>query len=244
MPPPAESGRRGFPSTQWTDVLAARAANGDEARRHALSRLIHTYWKPAYFFLRRRGSDPEGARDLTQSFFAAFLERDYARHADRARGKFRIFLRTALDHHLSDERDRMRAQKRGGGVHHVSLDFGEAEREFASTACDDPEQLFRRKWALSVVQRALEVLRESYRVRGRGPEYDALVERLIEPARGGPTYAELAQRLGLSEIDVNNRLHRLRKQYRQAIWAELRDSTEDDAQAEEELRELLAALAS
>jgi RNA polymerase sigma factor (sigma-70 family) len=241
-----ESGRAGFPSTQWTEVLAARGGCDHHRRHDALERLFESYWKPVYFFVRRRGYDPEAAQDLTQGFFTAFLERDFLRHVDRARGKFRIFLRTALDHHLADERDRVGAQKRGGGSPHVSLDFLAAERELdgAALVCPDPEGVFRRKWAIAVLSRALEALRHDYRATGRLHEYETLAPRLVESARAGPTYAELATRLGLTEIDVNNRLHRLRKRYRRAIWSELRMSTEDDRQAEEELRELFAALGS
>ena len=238
-----EQGPRRFPSTQWTDILDARG-DGDHHRRHgALGRLMTTYWKPAYFFVRRRGYEAEEARDLTQGFFTAFLERDFLRYVDRARGKFRIFMRTALDHYLADERDRQRAQKRGGGVRHVSLDFAQADREFASAAIagEDPEVLFRRKWALALVKRALEVLRETCARGGRLAEYEALLPRLTESGVTGPTYAQLAARLGLTEYDINNRLHRLRKLYRNAIWTELRNATDSDDQAEEELRELFAA---
>jgi RNA polymerase sigma-70 factor (ECF subfamily) len=241
-----ESGRRWFPSTQWTDVLVARADGDEGRRREAMGRLLESYWKPVYFLVRRRGHEPDAAADLTQSFFTAFLERDYLRYVDRARGKFRFFLRTALDHHLADERDRSRALKRGGGRRHLPLDFLEAERELegAALAQEDPERLFRRKWAVAVIKRALEALRESYAAGGRLAEYEILAARLVEPARGGATYAELAARLGVTELDVNNRLHRMRKRYRSAIWEELRLTTETDQQAEEELRELFAAFAS
>ena len=239
-----DEGQRRFPSTQWTDICEARS-DGDRDRRHeALGRLMTTYWKPAYFFVRRRGYQAEDARDLTQGFFTAFLERDFLRYVDRARGKFRIFMRTALDHYLADEWDRQRALKRGGGVRHVSLDFAQADREFesASTGVEDPEVLFRRRWALALVKRALEVLRETCARGGKLAEYEALAPRLAESgSTDGSTYAQLAARLGVTEYDINNRLHRLRKLYRNAIWTELRNSTESDDQAEEELRELFAA---
>lgn len=241
-----QSARRGFPSTQWTDVRDARGGGEQGQRREAMGRLVESYWKPAYLFVRRRGYDAEAARDLTQSFFTAFLERDFLRYVDRTRGKFRVFLRTALDHHLADERDRERAQKRGGGVRHLSLDFLQAERELEAAADRNelPDRIFRRKRAVAVVERGLEALRESYELSGRLREFEVLAPRLVEPARGGPTYAELAARLGLTELDVNNRLHRMRKLYRNAIWAELRALTASEGQAHEELRELFAAFES
>jgi RNA polymerase sigma-70 factor (ECF subfamily) len=238
---PGAERRAHFPSTQWTDILDARG--GDTARRReALERLVETYWKPVYFLVRRRGHDAEAAKDFTQGFFTAFIEKDFLKYVDRGRGKFRIFLRTALEHYLADERDRALALKRGGTALHVSLDFAEAEVELAATAADeDPDRLFARKWAVAVMKRALDVLRADYAAAGRAVEFEVLAARLVESAGPEPSYEELARRLGVSETDVNNRLHRLRRLYRDAIWNELRAATESDAQAEDELAGLFTA---
>jgi hypothetical protein len=63
-----------FPSTQ-VSLLEAAAAGvpGD-----ALDRVIALYWKPVYRYIRFRfGKDNEDAKDLTQGFFAAALQRDF-----------------------------------------------------------------------------------------------------------------------------------------------------------------------
>ena len=241
-----EHGRPGFPQTHWDNVEEARGGGDGGRRRQAMARLLEAYWQPAYSFVRRRGYDAEEARDLTQSFFTAFLERDFLRYVDPERGQFRAFLRTALEHHLADERDRARAKKRGGGVPHVPLEFLQADRKLepAARSNEHPERMFRRKCALAVVSRGLEALRARYEEAGRLREYDVLVPRLLEQARGGPTYAELGARLKTTEIDVNNRLHRMRKLYREAILTELRALNVSDRQAEEELRELFSAIES
>jgi RNA polymerase sigma factor (sigma-70 family) len=239
----AEHGARKFPSTEWTQVLDARSGKDADRRREAMARLLESYWRPAYFFIRRRGYGAEAARDLTQSFFTTFLEKNFLQYVDRARGRFSTFLRTALDHHLSDQRDRARAQKRGGGAPHVSLDRAAPgpEIESVSITRDDPERLFRRQQARAVIGRALETLRDHYRKGGRLREYEALVPSLVEPGRQSTTYADLAQSLAVTELDITNRLHRMRKLYREAIWGQLRAATVDDLQAREELRELFAA---
>ena len=242
----AEPGRRSFPSTQWTQVLDARAGKDADRRREAMARLLESYWRPAYFFIRRRGYGAEAARDLTQSFFTAFLEKDFLRYVDRARGRFSTFLRAALDHHLSDQRDHARAQKRGGGAHHLSLDRAAPGQEIenVSITWDDPERLFRRQRARAVIRRAMETLRDHYRNRDRLREYEVLVPSLVEPGRRGTTYADLAVRLAVTEPDITNRLHRMRKLYREAIWGQLRAATSTERQAQEELRELFAAFAT
>lgn len=208
-----------------------------------LERLIASYWKPIHFLVRRSEADPEAAKDLTQGFFAAFLERDFLRYVDRSRGKFRIFMRVALDHYLADERDRSRAHKRGGGALQVNLDFDEAELELQGEPTSiDPERMFARQWARAVIKRAQDTLREQERAAGRLAEFEVLGSRITEAETEGTTYRQLAARLGLSETDVNNRLHRLRKLYRAALWNELRATTKSDVEAQEELRALFSAV--
>jgi RNA polymerase sigma factor (sigma-70 family) len=231
-----------FPTTQWTDILEARASDPEEQRR-ALERLIAVYWKPIHFLVRRRGHDREAAKDLTQGFFAAFLERDFVSYVDRGRGKFRFFLRVALDHYLADERKHRLAHKRGGQALQVALDFEEAEQELLSEpASIDPDRLFARKWAMAVMKRAQDTLREGEQAAGRVTEFEVLAARITSTDPEGATYKDLASQLGLSESDVNNRLHRLRKRYREAIWNELRTTTRNDREAQEELHALFSAL--
>ena len=80
-----------------------------------------------YAYARRDGHSVDQAQDLTQAFFARFLEKHDVRAADQTRGRFRSFLLTSFRHFLSNERDRERAHKRGGGQHVLSLAFGTAE---------------------------------------------------------------------------------------------------------------------
>ena len=82
----------------------------------ALEQLCRTYWYPLYAFVRRQGHDPHEAEDLTQSFFARLLEKNYVAQAERERGRFRTFLLAALTHFLADEWDKSQRQKRGGGL--------------------------------------------------------------------------------------------------------------------------------
>lgn len=89
---------------------------GDTAARPALEALCRAYWYPVYAFLRRRGIPPADAEDSTQSFFLHLLERDVLGRADPQRGRFRSFLLACLNHYVADERDKARAQRRGGGL--------------------------------------------------------------------------------------------------------------------------------
>src|SRR5437773_1294508 len=110
-----------FPTTQWHLVLRARAGRTRQSEE-ALDALCQIYWYPLYAFVRRQNYSPEEAQDLTQAFFARLLERHYLDAYERERGRFRSFLLAALKHFLSNERDRERAQKRGGGISATPLD--------------------------------------------------------------------------------------------------------------------------
>lgn len=234
---------RVFQPTLWTVVLRAKDAEAPD-RRDALEKLFQIYWKPVYFLVRRT-RDPETARDVTQGFFTAFLEKDFLKYVDRGRGKFRTFLRVALDHYLADEHDREHAEKRGGGRKPLSLDFVKAETEFSRgpAAAETPDRLFQREWALQVIKRALQALRAEFEASDRAAEFDALSLYLSAGGKEGLTHADLARKLGISESDVNNRVHRLRKRYRELILEEVRSYSETDAEAQDELRDLFTAFA-
>src|SRR5258705_49227 len=86
-----------FNTTHWSVVLQAGQPDAPGASE-AMARLCQAYWYPLYVFVRRKGHSPEDAQDLTQTFFARFLERKYITLADRHRGKFRTFLLRSMEH--------------------------------------------------------------------------------------------------------------------------------------------------
>src|SRR6187401_3368947 len=108
-------------TTHWSVVVRARDSQSPEAAS-AMERLCQTYWYPLYVFVRRKGHGHEDACDLTQAFFTRFLEKRYLRSVDARLGRFRTFLLTSLTHFLSDEWDKSRAERRGGGQPVLSLD--------------------------------------------------------------------------------------------------------------------------
>ena len=116
-----DDGAGWFATTHWSVVLAAGRSSAEDGAA-ALEKLCRTYWYPLYAYVRRWGHSPEDAQDLTQGFFAAFLERNGVARADRERGRFRTFLLGSIENFLHAERDRAGAQKRGGGTPMISLD--------------------------------------------------------------------------------------------------------------------------
>lgn len=201
-----------FQPTAWTVVREAK-----EGSREALDRLIEVYWKPVYFFIRRRGQEVESAKDLTQGFFALLLEKDTLKDVGADKGRFRSFLLAAVTHFLSNEKDRAQALKRGGG-----FNFVQAEVELVS-ADPTPEGAFRRKWAQEILSRAMARLRDVTR-----PEDLGLLS--------GKTPAEM------SPTDRKNRAHRLRLKLRELLREEIRPSVEGESEVDSELREVQSIL--
>jgi RNA polymerase sigma factor (sigma-70 family) len=152
----------GFAVTHWSVVLAAGRSETTHARA-ALEQLCEIYWYPLYAYVRRRGHSPEDAEDLTQEFFARLLENKWVCRADQEKGRFRSFLLSAMNHFLSDEWDKARAQKRGGGAKLTPLKFDVAETRYGHEAADTitPEQSYERRWALALLERFWCVLAES-----------------------------------------------------------------------------------
>src|SRR5213078_3434292 len=143
-----------FHTTHWTMVLAAREKDGTVARE-ALASLCSTYWYPLYAFIRRQGSSPHQAEDLTQEFFFRFVERHSLGSVQPAAGKFRSFLLACLKNFLSNERERAHAQRRGGGQSLVPLSGTDAEMRYSLEPADQrtPEAVFERRWAFAVLER-------------------------------------------------------------------------------------------
>src|SRR5450432_2493093 len=229
-----------FPTTQWTLVVAA----GDRERKEAGSALVSLcehYWYPLYAYLRRRGYPADRAQDLTQEFFIRVLEGRYLDRADPEKGRFRSFLLTSLKFFVADEEDRHRAQKRGGGVL-VPLEFSSGEEHYQREPAHDetPERIFERRWALAVLDRVLERLREEFVHHGRPEHFERLKVFLL--GHSDAPYATLAREMNTSEGALKVAIHRLRKRYRELFRQEIADTVADPGEVESELRFLAAAL--
>jgi RNA polymerase sigma factor (sigma-70 family) len=231
-----------FVTTHWSVVLDAKGQDTTRANE-ALEKLCHTYWRPIYAFIRRNGSNPADAQDLTQEFFYRLLSKQYLRHLQDQRGKFRSFLLTFVKHFLSDERDKASAQKRGGGQALFSLDDTVGEDLFqAETATKlTPDQLFERSWAQTVLQQALHHLANEYRESGKAALYEKLKD--IQPGEHGPlSYCEIGAELGMSETAVKSAVHRLRRRHREILREVIAHTVTRAEDVDDEIRYLITLL--
>jgi RNA polymerase sigma-70 factor (ECF subfamily) len=238
----AEAQSPTFATTRWGIVL--KAGEGPSAQQAAaLAQLCEAYWYPLYAYARRQGAGVEDAQDLTQEFFARLLERNYLDRADPNKGRFRWFLLGAFKHFLSSQRQRARAVKRGGGLVHIPLDEITAEKRYQdepSTALD-PERLFERAWALTLLARVRAQLREQFEKAGRLERFERLAA-LLPGGHEDKSSAEVAAEMGINEGALRVELHRLKGTYRQLLRTEVAHTVSAPAEIDEELRHLIKVM--
>jgi RNA polymerase sigma-70 factor (ECF subfamily) len=238
------SSKQGSPflTTHWSVVLAAAgqpSATADEA----LERLCRAYWYPLYAHVRRRGHGPDEAQDLTQAFFARLLEKSFLRAADRNKGRFRSFLLAALDHFLTNEWRRGQARKRGGGKVLFSIDDAANEHRYVHEPHHDetPERLFERRWAFTVLERAMQRLESEYTACGKAEHFEAL-KSLIGGDRADLPHSVIAARLRLTTKALNLALFRMRRRYGELIRAEIAETVAQPGDVDAELRHLMQCI--
>jgi RNA polymerase sigma factor (sigma-70 family) len=234
-----------FQPTQWS--LIRRAVETEPAvHERAWKELHRLYREPLLWFIRRAGWPPEQAEDLLQSFFATMAHREWLSEADPELGKMRTFLLSRLKTHLNDARKHDQAIKRGGRADVLSMD-DEAENGalMAEANVDSSEELtrvFDRRWAKSILDRALARLEEESKQTKNRELFKLLRAQLTgaSPER----HKDAAARLGQTEGALRVGLHRLRERFRSLMREQVADTLlpADDVSAEVRyLAEVLSA---
>jgi len=239
--PSIQNGAAEFTTTHWSVVLEAQGES--PAAQEALEKLCRTYWWPLYGYVRRQGYNPEEAQDLTQGFFALLLERKDFDAVRREKGRLRSYLLTSLKNFLAKAKRRELAIKRGAGQALVSLEQLVArERAYLEAGNKlSADQIYERRWALTLLEQALGRLEEEYRVAGKAPLFEKLKHTLTnEPDR--PSQAEIAQGMSMSENAVKQAFHRLRQRYRLLLREEIAHTVAVPGDVEDELRHFIHVL--
>ncbi len=206
--------QRQFPTTDWGLVSPPTL--------QSLDVLIRRYWKPLYFYVRRRRFDVETSKDIVQSFLTNLIRRRTLEKADPHVGRFRTFILAALANFIRDWARAGSRLKRGGGRRVVPLDFSAVESEFTSLPVSDEDTadaVLNRAWARSLLADALLELRGS-------PTHLAAFRLYLD----GTSYEVISQRTGLSVVGAKVAVHRLRAKLRRLLIdriGETVDSTED-----------------
>lgn len=231
-----------FLTTHWSVVLAAKNRQSPNYS-HALETLCQTYWYPLYAFVRGSGYSPPDAQDLTQGFFAQLLAKDHLRVVEREKGRFRTFLKMAMKRFLSHERERNQAAKRGGGQVHLSFDTDTAEQRFQAERSDSlgADELYDRRWALTLLSEATTRLSAEYAAAGKSAELAGL-KPYLTVERGSIPYAQVAADLKTTEGAARVAVHRLRKRFRTVFRQLIGETVSEGDEVDEEMRHIIRVL--
>lgn len=235
------AGGAGFPTTSWSLVFEARGSGSAEA----LASLCEAYWYPLYAFARRCGHTRDDALDLTQGFFATLLEKRYLDDLRPGEGRFRSFLLSSLKHHISKQRARDTAARRGGRHIELSLDVDTAERRYAHEPAHDrtPERAYERSWALTILDRVQQQLRHGLERAGQADLFRKLGPAVFGRGTVRP-HRETARELGISEDAVKMSVLRLRRRFGKLLREEVARTVVEDADVDDEIRYLLTVVRS
>ena len=237
----AHHGPAAFNTTHWSVVLQAQGQS--PAAQEALEKLCRIYWRPVYGFIRRQGTRPEEAEDITQGFLAQLLERRSLDAVRKEKGRLRSYLLTSLKHFLASEQRRAMTVKRGKGQQLIPLEELRTNERVEMEPADPvtAEMIYERRWALTVLERVLSRLKDEYRAAGNAALFDSLKE-LLPDEPGWPSQAQIAARLGMTENAVRQAFHRFRQRYQSLLREEIANTVATPGDIEDELRHLIAVL--
>jgi hypothetical protein len=226
--PPADRAEHGlaFPSTRWSRILAPDGGRDLQALALAYARPIRA-WLAARLRL-----SAEAAEDIGQEAFAWLLQKELLAKADPARGRFRVFLKTALANFAIERARHAQAKKRGAGQVTQSLELG---AEPIDAAGRTPDQVLDDQWRAELLTMAQQRLQAELEAAGKPVHWALFRDRFLgehEP----PSHAELAARHAVTRIDVSNWLDHGKRRYRALLRELVADTVRDADELAEELR--------
>ena len=232
-----------FRTTHWSMVVSSREQDSD-VRRDSLGELCQAYWYPLFAYLRRKGYGPEAAADYVQGFFVELIDKEFLDAVSPEQGRFRWFLMSAVKRFVAKQVEKQSTQKRGGDRQFFSLNIDDAEQRYQLEPVDGwtAEKLFDRRWALAVLQQALEILRVEQEKKGKLKLYLELQPTLSGMPMTIEQYTEIGDRFGMLPNAVKVAALRLRQKYRDTIRDIVAQTVVESDRVGDEMDELLAAL--
>jgi RNA polymerase sigma factor (sigma-70 family) len=211
-------------STQWALVFQAHSDAPDEAHI-AASQLMCRYAGAVHRYLLKALKDPDAADELDQEFAVRFLRGDF-RNSDPNRGRFRDYVKRAVQNLINDYYRRKRPT--------VSLDARIAEPAAADTGVAEFEQQFLESWRKDLLERAWSSLEELEKNTGR-PYHTVLRSKVSQPDLTSDKLAhQLSTTLKKSYTagTVRQTLQRSREQYVNYLLTEVRASLDNPTRDE------------
>jgi len=241
----SSQGYREFPLTRWSLVDKAASVSSDAGYR-ALEELADRY-RPALkaHLTYNKKLSPDRADDLIQGFLAdKVLEGDLLAHADRAKGRFRTYLLTAMDRYIVSVVRKESAKKRSPGEGMLQdlegVESSAVEPQATSNAYDVA-------WARGLIDETLRRVRNELESAGRASYWRIFEARVVGPILEGTPeqgYEALVEELGFpTPMQASNALITAKRTFVRRLREVVGEYAEDDVAIEKEIQELQAILA-
>ncbi|MFC1635924.1 RNA polymerase sigma factor [Planctomycetota bacterium] len=241
-----KDGGEGFHTTHWSVILSVKTDN-EHQRRVVISDLTARYWRPVYCYLRRKGYREAKAKDLTQGFFCEIvLGRELIQHADRAKGRFRTLLLTALERYLVSVHRKEGRQKRQPKMGVRSIEMDALSKLMVPQTQMEPDEAFYYTWAADLIDLVLAELKDEYCSTEKTGHWEVFWLKVVAPIMNNeeaPSYADICSRYGIeNESKASNMVITVKRRFRAILKRYLRDLVQSDDEVENELGEVFAIL--
>jgi RNA polymerase sigma-70 factor (ECF subfamily) len=125
----------------------------------------------------------------------------------------------------------------------LSIETRDAEGRYQYEPADrlTPDRLFDRTWAMTLLERVLQLLADEYAAKGRPQVFERLKVVLTQDEGAVPA-ATLAARLGMTVGAVHVAVHRLRRRYREILQDQIAATLDDPSEMDDEIRSLFEAI--
>lgn len=229
-----EGGGNRFPSTLWS--LIGNVGDKDMATRQAAwETLASKYWRPIHAYVRAHWREAPGeAIDLTQDFSVWMLESGFLSKADVRRGRFRAFVKCAIESYLKMEVRARGRLKRGGGKRFFGIEGAE---DFSGLTSLTPESAFESAWKRELLTRATTLLQEFHLGQGKGTYFDVFKGVYLDESPKS-SHEEIARRLGIRASDVNNYIMDAKRRFREILKDLVAETVGESEDLQSEYREL------
>jgi len=233
---------KAFLTTHWS--LIKDITSDDQRNRALIDLLIQRYWKPVYFYLRRKGYDNEQAKDLTQGFFhEVVLSRQLVQTADPARGRFRSLLLSAMERYVIDQMDKETARKRIPKEKLVSLDLADhwdlPDVVFESSPADS----YNYGWVSALLDQILSQVQAKCREQDMEIHWNIFHDRVVRPIvedAACPSLSEICKKYGIeNEKKASNMMITVKRCFQAALKECIRNTVASEQNIDEELREIM-----
>jgi hypothetical protein len=194
-----------------------------------------SYWYCAYAWWRQAGLGPAEAANATLACFARWLGDSLPQADESGSARMREWLPTRLAEFAGS------APELNGEPPFV-IDAAWAERRYADEPGGEPDTIFQRRWALTVLEFTASALRDEYAERGEEKLFAELVPFAGFEPSDDARYASAARRVSRSSGAMRKAVFDFRTRQREVLRAIVADTVLDPEDTNTELTTLLCAV--